>query len=81
MRLITPAGNPASIKISITTLAENIWLSAAFQTTVLPMSAGVAGRFPAIAVKLKGVTAKTKPSNGLYSSLFHIPGALSGCSL
>jgi hypothetical protein len=30
----------------------------------LPMSAHEAGRFPAIAVKLKGVMASTKPSSG-----------------
>ena len=30
---------------------------AGFHTTVLPMRAGAVGRFPAIDVKLKGVTA------------------------
>ena len=55
--LITPSGNPASLKISMITLAENTWLSLGFQTTVLPIIAAEAGKFAAIAVKLKGVTA------------------------
>jgi hypothetical protein len=48
---------------------------------VLPISAGAAGRLPPIAVKLKGVTAKTNPSSGRYSIRFHVPGAEFGCSL
>ena len=44
------------------------------------MSAGLAGRFPPIAVKLNGVTAKTKPSSGRYSIRFQIPGEETGCS-
>jgi hypothetical protein len=35
-----------------------------FHTTTLPIIAGAVGRFPAIAVKLNGVTARTKPSRG-----------------
>ena len=55
--LITPAGTPASLNTSIITLAEYIWLSLGFQTTTFPINAIHAGKFPAIAVKLKGVTA------------------------
>jgi hypothetical protein len=47
---------------------------------VLPSSAGAVGRFAAIDVKLKGVTANTKPSSGRYSTMFHVAGVLSGCS-
>ena len=35
------------------------------QITVLPIIAGAVGKLPAMAVKLNGVTAKTKPSSGL----------------
>jgi len=31
-------------------------------------------------VKLNGVTAKTKPSSGRYSTEFHMPGNESGCT-
>src|SRR5919201_6415079 len=55
-------------------------VEAGFQTTVLPIIAGAVGRFPAMAVKLKGVTAKTKPSSGRYSMRFHAPGEENGCS-
>src|SRR3990172_2779514 len=44
------------------------------------MRAGAVGRFAAMEVKLNGVTAKTKPSRGRYSSLFQTPGAERGCS-
>jgi hypothetical protein len=49
-------------------------VEAGFHTTVLPHRAGAVGRLPAIEVKLKGVTANTKPSSGRYSSRFHTPG-------
>jgi len=55
-------------------------VDAGFHMTTLPMIAGAAGRFPAIAVKLKGVVAKMNPSSGLYSSLFNVPGDASGWS-
>src|SRR5215218_8467541 len=55
-------------------------VDAGFQTTVLPISAGEVGRLPAIAVKLNGVTANTKPSSGRYSIRFHVPGTETGCS-
>jgi copper(I)-binding protein len=42
---------------------------------------GAADKLAAIEVKLKGVKANTKPSNGRYSKRFHIPGNDSGCSL
>ncbi len=51
-----------------------------FHTTVLPMSAGELGRLPAMAVKLNGVMAVTKPSSGRYSMRFHAPGTEFGCS-
>jgi len=41
---------------------------AGFHTTVFPIKAGLVGRLPAMEVKLNGVTAKTKPSNGRYST-------------
>jgi hypothetical protein len=47
---------------------------------VLPISAALAGRLAAIAVKLNGVTAKTNPSRGRYSMRFHMPGDDLGCS-
>jgi hypothetical protein len=47
---------------------------------VFPIRAAEVGRLPAIAVKLKGVTAKTKPSSGRYSIRFHVPGDETGCS-
>jgi hypothetical protein len=37
------------------------------QMTTLPMMAGAKTRLPPMAVKLKGVTARTNPSRGLYS--------------
>jgi hypothetical protein len=48
---------------------------------VLPISAGAIGRLPAIAVKLNGVSANTKPSRGRSSIMFHTPGADFGCML
>ena len=62
--LMTPGGSPASSRIAITKCAPNCWVWPGFQTTVLPISAGAVGRLPAIAVKLNGVTAYTKPSSG-----------------
>ncbi len=47
---------------------------------VLPISAGLAVRFAPIAVKLNGLTAKTKPSSGRYSIRFQTPGDETGCS-
>src|SRR5215211_7150725 len=73
-RLITPAGKPASCNRRISQYAEYIAVVAGFQTTVLPISAGLPGRLPAIAVKLNGVTANTNPSSGRYSIRFHTPG-------
>ena len=60
--------------------AEYAAVVAGFQTTVLPMSAADDGRFAAMAVKLNGVTAKTKPSSGRYSRRFQTPGEDTGCS-
>ena len=55
-------------------------MDAGFQITVLPINAGALVRLPPIAVKLNGLTAKTKPSSGRYSIRFHTPGEESGCS-
>src|SRR2546423_10023335 len=79
-RLITPGGNPASSYSFIKKCAEYAAVDAGFQTTVFPISATDVGRLPAIAVKLNGVTAKTKPSSGRYSIRFQIPGEETGCS-
>src|SRR5919109_5064447 len=72
-RLMTPGGSPASSKSRRTQYAENAAVDAGFQTTVLPISAAELGRFAPMAVKLNGVTAKTKPSSGRYSIRFHVP--------
>ena len=55
-------------------------MTAGFHTTTLPISAAEVGRLPAIAVKLNGVIAYTKPSSGRYSIRFHMPGELIGWS-
>ena len=58
----------------------HVWCAASccvtdgFHTTVLPISAGAVGRLPAMAVKLNGVIATTKPSSGRWSNRFHTPG-------
>ena len=61
---ITPGGRPAASSSRIVYQAARVWVGLGFQTTVLPISAGAVGRFPAIAVKLNGVIARTKPSSG-----------------
>jgi len=78
--LITPGGSPASSQSFIRKCAEYAAVDAGFQTTALPISAALEGRLPPIAVKLNGVTAKTKPSSGRYSMRFQVPGAEIGCS-
>jgi len=45
------------------------------------MIAGDVGKFPAIAVKLNGVSANINPSRGLYSVRFQMVGADMGCWL
>ena len=55
------------------TSAARTAVVAGFQRTVLPHRAGAVGRFPAMEVKLKGVTAKTKPSRGRSSRRFQVP--------
>src|SRR5687767_7509741 len=57
MKLITPGGSPAASRSFINQYALGMALEAGFQTTVFPISAGAVGRFPAIEVKLNGVTA------------------------
>src|SRR5262245_20081083 len=79
-KLITPGGRPAASNSRIRYQLLRIDDDAGFHSTVLPISAGAVGRFPAIDVKLKGVTANTKPSSARYSRRFHCPGALHGCS-
>src|SRR5439155_13556398 len=79
-RLITPGGNPASSYSFIRKCAEYAAVDAGFQSTVFPISATDVGRLPPIAVKLNGVTAKTKPSSGRYSMRFQIPGEEPGCA-
>ena len=56
-KLMTPGGRPAASSSCRMYQALGIDEEAGFQTTVLPMRAGAVGRFPAIEVKLKGVTA------------------------
>ncbi len=77
--LITPSGRPAWRRSWRMKWPEYIVLAAGFQTTVFPMRAGAVGRLPAMAVKLNGVTAKTKPSSGRCSTRFQAPGEDSGC--
>src|ERR671939_260556 len=67
-KFTTPGGSPAATRSFITYQLEKIDDEAGFQRTVLPMRAGAVGRFAAMEVKLKGVTAKTKPSSGRYST-------------
>ena len=61
--------------------ADNCWVGEGFHTTGLPISAGASGRLPAIAVKLNGVIARTKPSSGRWSMRFHTPVLDTGCSV
>ncbi|CPU45872.1 Uncharacterised protein [Mycobacteroides abscessus] len=56
-RLITPGGSPAASRSSRVKCAAKACVTEGFHTTVFPKSAGAVGRFPAIAVKLKGVIA------------------------
>src|SRR3954447_5283380 len=79
-RLITPVGSPASSRTRIVIQAESACVEARFQTTVLPISAGEVVRLAPIAVKLKGLIAKTNPSSGRYSIRFHTPADETGCS-
>jgi hypothetical protein len=46
----------------------------------LPIRAGEVERLPPIEVKLKGLTANTKPSSGRYSIRFQVPIGEAGCS-
>ena len=56
-RLMTPLGMPASSSSSMSSTAEWVCVGDGFQITTLPIRAGAVGRFPAMAVKLKGVIA------------------------
>src|SRR3970040_278508 len=60
-KLITPSGSPASRSRHMMCHDESTAAAAGFHTTVHPISAGDVGRFPQIAVKLKGVIAYTNP--------------------
>lgn len=55
--LITPGGRPAASSSRIVWKADSVCVGDGFHTTVLPISAGAVGRFPAMAVKLNGVMA------------------------
>src|SRR5262245_22074412 len=79
-KLMTPGGSPAASRTFRMYQALGMALDAGFHTTVLPMSAGAVGRLPPMDVKLKGVTAYTKPSRGGYSSWFHMLPEEIGCS-
>ena len=74
--LMTPSGSPASLKIAMVSDAASCWVGLGFHTTVLPMRAGAAGRLAAMAVKLNGVMASTKPSRGRWSISFRTPAGL-----
>ena len=76
--LMTPGGIPASSSSSIRKWLTSSVCVAGLNTTVLPMSIGAVGRLPAIEVKLKGLTAKTKPSSGRYSRRFQAVPSLYG---
>src|ERR1700716_2108423 len=77
-RFTTPAGRPAAWSSRIAWWAARAADSDGFHTTVQPISAALAGRLAAIDVKLKGVTARTKPSRGRYSIRFQTPADDSG---
>src|SRR4051794_28214059 len=79
-RLMTPGGRPAASSSRIVQCAASCCVGDGFHTTVLPISAGATGRLPAMAVKLNGVIARTKPSSGRWSIRFQTPGDETGCS-
>ena len=62
MKLITPSGKPASLSICMIRYGVYTQDEAGLRSTVLPMIAGAVARFPAMAVKLNGASANTKPS-------------------
>ncbi len=68
MKLMTPGGKPAASMSCIKCQPVKTVDDAGFHKTVLPIRAGAVGRLPAIEAKLKGVTAKTKPSRARYST-------------
>mmetsp|Transcript_35646 Transcript_35646/g.63698 ORF Transcript_35646/g.63698 Transcript_35646/m.63698 type:complete len:256 (-) Transcript_35646:206-973(-) len=75
-----PSGSPASFRIFKMIQHPRMLLSEGFQRLTLPMTAGAEWRLAAIAMKLKGVIAATKPSKGRYSCRFHTPKEFSdGC--
>src|SRR5258708_18078987 len=76
--LITPGGRPASFRISIRKWLTSSVCVAGLNTTVLPMSAAAVGRLAPMDVKLKGLTANTKPSRGLYSRRFQAGSSFGG---
>ncbi len=78
-KLITPWGSPASLRTSIMYQLESTAVVAGFHTAVFPMRAGAVGRLAAMEVKLKGVTANTNPSRGLYSMWLIWPWSEDGC--
>src|SRR3954471_11882508 len=79
-KLTTPGGSPASSSSFNIQYDEYAAGEAGFQSTLLPISAGLDVRLAPIAVKLNGLIAKTKPSSGRYSIRFQTPGEEIGCS-
>jgi len=76
---MTPGGNPAASMSCIRCQPVKTPDDAGFHRTVLPIMAGAVGRLPAMEAKLKGVTAKTKPSRARYSTWSQCPSMDSGC--
>ena len=72
-KLMTPGGNPAASISFIRCQPVKTADDAGFHRTVLPIMAGAVGRLPAMEAKLKGVTAKTKPSRARYSTWSQYP--------
>ena len=62
----------------MTTSVASADFSDGFHTTVLPISAGMVGRLPPIAVKLNGVMARTKPSRPRWSRKLNSPAGDAG---
>jgi hypothetical protein len=77
-KLMTPSGSPASRRMLNTCQLASMLVPEGFQSTTLPICAGVDGRLEPMAKKLKGVMASTKPSSGRYSMRFHVVGLCSG---
>ena len=75
----SPAGSPASAKISASTMPPLIGVSGdGFSTTALPSaSAGATTRMPRMSGKFHGVIAPTTP-RGIRSAMLYRPGSCDG---